>query len=160
MDVYRLDEFIAYMTKQALRVSTIKLAVAALRSYFQKYDIHIIPCKLKHKVTLPPDLKGDEYALGIEEIRQILTSVNNRKLKAFCLILASAGVRPVEGLAIRYKDIDFQSNQQSSTYSPTIARTSYRGRFTSLPRERNSRIDGCLISIGTKSPCLTISFLK
>jgi integrase len=116
------------MTKQELGVSTIRLAVAASRSYFQKYDIDIISGKFKHKVTMPIDRKEDEYALGIEEIRRIITSINNRRLKAFRLILASAGMRPVEGLAIRYKDIDF-------SIEPTKLYMQAKYSKNKLPRE-------------------------
>lgn len=110
VDVYRLlDGFISYMTKQGLGVSTIKLAIAAARSYLQMYDIEITPGKFKHKVTMPKERKEDEYALDIKEIRTILTAINNRRLKAFCMVLASGGMRPVEALAIQVKNIDFKA---------------------------------------------------
>lgn len=110
LDAYRLiDEFISYMTNQGLGIATIQLAVAAVRSYMQMYDIDIIPSKFKHKVTMPKERKEDEYALDVNEIRTILTAINNRRLKAFCMMLASGGMRPVEALAIQFKDLDLKA---------------------------------------------------
>jgi integrase len=63
-----------------------------------------------------PNLKGvkmsklyreDEQALDLSDIRKILLAYNNRRLKAYLLVLVSGGMRAVEGLAIRLKDIDF-----------------------------------------------------
>jgi integrase len=44
------------------------------------------------------------------DIRKILLNCSNRRLKTYLLILASGGMRTVEALAIRNKDIDFSSS--------------------------------------------------
>ncbi len=46
------------------------------------------------------------------DIRRILLSCNNRRIKAYLLFLASGGMRTIEALAVRVKDLDF-------TMSPT-----------------------------------------
>ena len=56
--------------------------------------------------------REDEEPLDVSDIRKILLQCNNRRLKAYLLVLASGGMRAVEALAIRLKDIDF-------TVSPT-----------------------------------------
>jgi Phage integrase family len=61
---------------------------------------------------MPKLYREDEEPLDVSDIRRILLSCNNRRLKAYLLVLASGGVCAVEALAIRLKDIDF-------TVSPT-----------------------------------------
>jgi Phage integrase family len=56
---------------------------------------------------MPKAYREDEQALDVNDIRKILLSCNNRRLKAYLLVLASGAMRAVEGLAIRLKDIDF-----------------------------------------------------
>ena len=61
---------------------------------------------------MPKLYREDEEPLDVSDIRKILLSCNNRRLKACLLVLASGGMRAVEALAIILKDIDF-------TVSPT-----------------------------------------
>ena len=61
---------------------------------------------------MPKMYREDEEPLDTSDIRKILLSCNNRRLKTYLLVLASGGMRAIEGLAIRLKDIDF-------TVSPT-----------------------------------------
>ena len=61
---------------------------------------------------MPKIYREDEEAIDVSDIRKILLSCNNRRLKTYLLILASGGMRAVEALAVRLKDIDF-------TVSPT-----------------------------------------
>jgi integrase len=108
INLYELfDSFIAFLLSSGLSVPSIRLYVAAIRSYFAYYDIDIIPSKFKRKVRMPKLYREDEQPIDTEDIRKILLSCNNRRVKAYLLILASGGMRAVEALAIRIKDIDF-----------------------------------------------------
>jgi hypothetical protein len=55
---------------------------------------------------MPKSYREDEEPLDASDIRKILLACNNRRLKTYLLVLASGGMRAVEGLAIRIKDID------------------------------------------------------
>jgi integrase len=92
--------------------TSIKLYIAAVRSYLSYYDIDIIPSKFRRKVKMPKLYREDEEPLDVSDIRRILLSCNNRRLKAYLFVLASGSICVVEALAIRLKDIDF-------TVSPT-----------------------------------------
>jgi integrase len=105
-----LDSFISYLQASDLAPSSIKLYMASVRSYFAYYDIDIIPSKFKRKVKMPKFYREDEEAMDTSDIRRILLACNNRRLKTYLLVLASGGMRAVEGLAIRMKDIDFSVN--------------------------------------------------
>ena len=110
LDVYVvLDEFISYLVDRTLNLTsgTIKFYIASVRSYLAYYDVDIIPSKFKRKVKMPKLYREDEEPLDASDIRKILLSCSNRRLKTFILVLASGGMRTVEGLATRLKDIDF-----------------------------------------------------
>jgi integrase len=115
IDIYELiDQFVTYeMNKQGkekLSPQSIKAHLIGIKSYLAYHDIDIIPSKFKRKVKLPKVAKEDEEPLDVKDIRKILLACNNRRLKAYLLVLASGGVRATEGLAIRLKDIDFSLN--------------------------------------------------
>jgi integrase len=90
--------------------SSIKLYIAAIRSYLAYHDIDVMPSKFKRKVKMPKMHREDEEPLDVSDIRKILLSCNNRRSKAYLLVLASGGMRAAEALAIRLKDIDFIVN--------------------------------------------------
>jgi integrase len=112
LDVYELlDQFVAYLQSTAvsngrLSARSIKIYVSAVRSYLQFYDIDIIQSKFKRKVKMPSMNRQDEEPIDATDIRQILLACNNRRLKAYLLVLASGGMRAIEALAIRLRDID------------------------------------------------------
>jgi integrase len=113
LDVYVIfDQFVSYLVDPTLKLtsSSIKLYIAAVRSYLGYYDVDIIPSKFKRKVKMPKLYREDEEPLDASDIRKILLSCSNRRLKTYILVLASGGMRTVEGLAIRLKDIDFSVN--------------------------------------------------
>jgi integrase len=93
-------------TRVGLSPKSISLYVTAARSYFSYYDIDVIPSKFKRKVKMPKIYREDEEPLDAPDIRQILLSCNNRRLKTLLLILAIGGMRIGEALAIRNMDVD------------------------------------------------------
>jgi integrase len=113
IDVYSLiDTFINYLQTETrngpnLTPKTITVYITAVRSYLQYNDVDIHPQKFKRKVVLPTLYRTDEEALDANDIREILNHCSNKRLKAYLLVLASGGMRAVEGLAIREQDLDF-----------------------------------------------------
>ena len=117
LDVYELlDNYISYIqsVKEGITTESIHTYVEAIRSYFAKYDIDIVSTKFKNRVELPKNHKIKEVAIDAEEIRKILSSCNNIRLKAWIAVLASSENRAKrEACSIRYKDIDFSSGPTS-----------------------------------------------
>ena len=106
-----LDNFVSYLISLGrLSTATITLHVAATRSYLQYYDVDISPTKFKRRVKIPKNHREDEEPLDASDIRKILLSCQNRRLKPYLLVLGSCGCRTLEGLATRCKDIDFSVN--------------------------------------------------
>jgi len=123
LDVYELiDSFITYeVNKQGERKLTPQSIMAHLigiKSYLAYYDIDIIPSKFKRKVKLPKAAREDEEPLDIQAIRTILLACNNRRLKTYILILASAGLRAVEGLSFLFSCLN-NSIIKLKDYTPT-----------------------------------------
>ena len=110
INLYELfDRFVSFLLSLNLSVSSIKLYIAGLRSFFAYHDLDVVPSKFKRKVKMPRAYREDEEPLDIQDIRSILLVCNNRRLKAFILLLASGGFRAGEALAIRLRDIDTSS---------------------------------------------------
>jgi integrase len=113
IDVYKLlDGFISYLQNDSrnghnLTPKSIHNYMTAARSYFQYNDIDISPSKFKYRISLPPLYREDEEAIDSNDIKEILHHCDNRRLKAYLLVLASGGMRAIEALGIRECDIDF-----------------------------------------------------
>jgi integrase len=111
INVYELfDGFVAFLMSSGLSIPSIRLYVSAIRSYLAYHDIDVIPSKFKKKVRMPILYREDEQPLDAQDVRKILLACNNRRLKAYLLVLASGAMRAIEALAIRVKDCDFSVN--------------------------------------------------
>lgn len=109
INVYEFFEgFISYLleTRIGMAPKSISLYVTALRSYFAYYDIDVIPSKFRRKVRMPKIYRADEEPIDGTDVRRLLLSCNNRRLKTLILVLASGGMRVGEALAIRNTDLD------------------------------------------------------
>lgn len=124
IDLYSLlDKFLSYLLTSKpeanlkfkstingcnrLATATITNYLTAVKSYLGYYDIDVIPAKFRRRVKMPKLYKEDEEPIDAADIRKILLVCNNRRLKSYLLVLASGGMRAIEALAIRLKDIDF-----------------------------------------------------
>ena len=84
--------------------------MAGIRSYLLYWDIDIVAAKFKRRVKLPKNHREDEEPIDASEIRRILLSCNNIRLKSYLLVLASGAMRANEAIAIRNCDIDFSTS--------------------------------------------------
>jgi integrase len=136
VDVYSLvNSFITYLQKETVNGSelqprTIILYVAAVKSFFVYADVDISSAKFRHRVSLPPLYKEDEQAIDSSDIKEILNHCDNKRLKAYLLVLASGGMRALEALAIRECDIDwgninFEDPSDKSEPAPVRIRKEY-----------------------------------
>ncbi len=110
LDIYRfLDSYVAYLMTPdfELKPASIHNFVYCAKSYFSYCGIDILTSRFKSMVTLPANRKEDEYPIDVAEARIILSNASNRRLRAFLFFLASAGPRPVEAAAIRYRDVEY-----------------------------------------------------
>jgi integrase len=109
INIYEFFErFISYLleTRIGITPKSISLYVTAVRSYFAYYDIDVIPAKFRRKVRMPKIYREDEEPIDGSDVRKLLLSCNNRRLKTLILVLASGGMRVGEALATRNMDLD------------------------------------------------------
>jgi integrase len=130
-DVYKLlGNFVKYLRTETtnshdLTATSIKLYVAGCRSYLQHNDIDILQSKFKSKITMPRIYREDQEAIDANDIKEILHHCNNRRLKAYLLVLASGGMRAMEALTLRESDIDFSGidfADPNDTSEPAVVR--------------------------------------
>ena len=97
--------------------------------------------------------REDEQAIDSNDIKEILHHCNNRRLKAYLLVLASGGMRAIEALAIRECDIDFsginfsdpndRSNPAGIRIRKDTQKLEQRGIFT----YQMKLLDTCMIGL-------------
>jgi integrase len=114
------------------------LYVAAVRSYLLYHDVDIVQAKFKRRVRLPRNHREDEEPIDASDIRKILLSCNNRRLKSYLLVLASGAMRTIEALAIRDKDIDFSVKPTKIHIERSSLKLALGETFTFLMRPPNS----------------------
>jgi integrase len=90
--------------------STLKQRVVTVKNFLEYYDVDISPRKFKLKVKLPKVVIKKKEALSKEDIIDILNICDNIRLRTYVMLLASTGMRAVEALSIRTKDLNFDSN--------------------------------------------------
>jgi integrase len=106
---------------------TLKQRVVTVKNFLEYYDVDISPRKFKLKVKLPKVVRRNKEALSKEDIVNILNTCSDIRLKTYVMLLAATGMRAVEALSIRIKDLDLQS-------SPP--RLFVRGEFTKTRSDR------------------------
>ena len=119
-----LEDYVYYLMRtRKLAPRSIRLYTNAVRSYFAYYDIDVVPSKFKRKVKIPKINRYDEEAIDISDIRNILNSTSNKRLKAYLLVLASGGMRAIEAVAIRFKDIRYSPRPTMIHIRPEFSKT-------------------------------------
>jgi len=129
VDPYQLlNKYVSYLQSyHNLSPLSLKQEVITAKNLLEYYDVDISPRKFKLKVKLPKVIRKNKQALSKEDAINILNSCSDIRLKTYVMLLAATGMRAVEALSIRIKDLDFDS-------SPT--QVLLRGEFTKTRVER------------------------
>jgi integrase len=105
-----LNSYAAYLKNRNISALTLKQRIVTVKNFFEYCDIDISPRRFKLKVKLPKVVRKKKEALSKEGIIEILNVCDNIRLRTYVILLATTGMRAVEALSIRIKDIDFNSN--------------------------------------------------
>jgi integrase len=105
-----LSEYARYLMDHNISTSTLKQRVVTAKNFLEYCDIDISPRRYKLKIKLPRIIRKNKEALSKEDIVDILNSTSDIRIKTYVLLLAATGMRAVEALSIRIKDLDFNSN--------------------------------------------------
>jgi integrase len=106
-----LSKYSAYLKDNNISTSTIKQRVVTVKNFLEYCDIDISPRKFKIKVRLPKMVKRNKEAISKEGVTIIINQCSDMRLKTYVMLLAATGMRAVEALHIRVKDIDLTVNR-------------------------------------------------
>ena len=111
-DVYNiLSQYGGYLkTSNNISNLTLKQRIVTVKNFLEYYDVDISPRKFKLKIKLPKVIRRNKEALSKEDIVNILNTCSDIRLKTYIMLLAATGMRAVEALSVRIKDLDLQSN--------------------------------------------------
>ncbi|MGA9150853.1 MAG: tyrosine-type recombinase/integrase [Candidatus Nitrosopolaris sp.] len=110
-DIYDiLNSYAAHLKSCNISTLTLKQRIVTVKNFFEYYDIEISDRRFKLKVKLPKIIRKKKEALSKEEIIEILNVCDNIRLRTYIMLLATTGMRAVEALSIRIKDIKFDTN--------------------------------------------------
>jgi integrase len=111
LDPYNLlNSYAAYLKNRGISALTLKQRIITAKNFFECCDVEMSPRKFKLKVKLPKIIRKKKEALSKEDIIEILNTCANIRLRTYVSLLAATGMRAVEALSIRIKDMDFDSN--------------------------------------------------
>ena len=110
-----------------INARTLKQRLVTAKNFLEFNDIDISPRKFKIKIRLPKVIRRHMEALDKADVINILNGCSDIKLKTYVMFLACTGMRAVEALSIRLKDIDFTSNP---------ARVIVKGEYTKTKNDR------------------------
>jgi len=105
-----LNGYAACIRNSNVSTLTLKQRVVTVKNFFEYCDIDISPRKFKLKIKLPKVVRRKKEALSKEDVIEILNVSDNIRLRTYVMLLAATGMRAVEALSTRIKDIDFNSN--------------------------------------------------
>src|SRR5215469_4507400 len=122
-----LNGYAGYMKNRSISALTLNQRIVTVKNFFEYCDIDISPRRFKLKVKLPKIIRKKKEALSKGDVIEILNVCDNIRLRTYVILLASTGMRAVEALSIRMKDIDFDSNP---------AKLKVRGEYTKTKVDR------------------------
>jgi len=105
-----INGYAAYLRKCNITTSTLRQRIVTVKNFLEYCDVDITPRKFKLKVKLPKVVRKKKEALSKDDIVEILNVCDNIRLRTYVMLLAATGMRAVEALSIRIRDLDIDSN--------------------------------------------------
>jgi integrase len=124
-----INGYAAYLRNCDITTSTLKQRIVTVKNFLEYCDVDISPRKFKLKVKLPRVVIKKKEALSKEDIIDILNICDNIRLRTYVMLLSPTGMRAVEALSIRIKDLELYSNP---------AKVFVRGEYTKTKVDRNA----------------------
>src|SRR5919197_285931 len=116
---------------------TLKQRIVTVKNFFEYYDVDISPRKFKLKVKIPKVIRKSKEALSKEDVIDVLNACSDIRLKTYVVLLGSTGLRAVEALSIRVKDLNLQSRP---------AKIFIRGEYTNTKTDRYVFLTGEVVN--------------
>lgn len=113
LDLYEhFSKFVTYEVRQKIQQNllsarTLNQRVKHIKHFLEANDVTINQTKFRMKIKLPKEIKRENQGISKDQIREILASCDDIRLKTYVMFLASTGWRASEALSIQLQDIDF-----------------------------------------------------
>jgi len=104
-----MADYHTYLKQAGLHKSTIAGRIATAKTFLEYNDVPISNTVFRLKVRPPKRQKPDKQGLSKADVRNIILACKDSRLQSYVLLLASTGMRAVEVLSIRLKDIDWEN---------------------------------------------------
>jgi integrase len=149
LDLYDLfSKFVTHevrekIHKNMLSTRTLIQRVKHIKHFLEANDITINQTKFKMKIKLPKEIKREKEGLAKDQVREILATCDDIRLKTYVMFLASTGWRASEALSVQLQDIDFDRNPIRVSLRGENAKTR-TDRHTYLTREMVAQLKSWL----------------
>jgi integrase len=117
--------------------------VKKARNFLESCGIEFSDRQFKSRVKLPRAITRRKVALKKETIRELIKQAPDQYMRTFMMLLAATGMRPVEALSIRHRDLDLDSNPGRVTIRPEFTKMRVE-RYTFLTSELTQQIKDLL----------------
>jgi integrase len=122
-----LSDYKAQLSREGKEANNLRALVKKARAFMEAQGIEYSDRQFKIRVKLPRTIKHKKTPLKKETIRELIRVAPNIYLKSLLLFVAATGMRPIEALSIRHKDLDLDSNPGCVTI---------QARYTKMKQER------------------------
>ena len=128
MDKYDLlSGYKGHLSREGKKANNLRALVKKARNFLESHGIEYSDRQFKIRVKLPRGVRVRKSPAIKPAIREILMACPNIWLKTLLLFVAATGMRPIEALSIRHRDMDLES-------VPGIV--TIRAEFTKMRDER------------------------
>jgi integrase len=102
--------------------NNLRAHVKKARNFLEAYSIEFSDTVFKSRVKLPRAITRKKMALRKETIRELIKAAPDPYMRTFIMLLAATGMRPVEALSIRHRDLDLESEPGRVTIRPEFTK--------------------------------------
>lgn len=120
--------------------STKRVRLSVLKNFFRSCGIKIHHEDIREYVKIGRKMRVQKFALDQETISKIIEKIDKFEFKSLTVLLASTGMRVMEGITLQPSDFDFGSNPVSITISANQTKTN-ESRTVYLTSECNAMIE-------------------
>ena len=127
-----LGDYAGHLQKEAAKASgvgatSVKRRVSCVKLLLIYHDVDINETKFKAKVKFAKSVRREKEAIDKNDIRKILLSCDDKRIKTYLMLLSGTGMRAKEALNLRFADFDLKSNP---------ARVNLKGEYTKTRTDR------------------------
>jgi integrase len=122
-----ISDYKTHLSRDGKEANNLRALVKKARSFLEYQGIEYSDRQFKIRVKLPRTVKRKKQPIKKETIRELVRTAPNIWLKTLLLFVAATGMRPIEAMSIRHKDLDL-------TNEP--GRATIRAEFTKMKVER------------------------